>query len=293
SPLPLVTGLVDRQAQLAAEMLATIYAGPQVLEHRLVWADALTGRGDPRGEFIQLQFARPSGQKPGKREKQLLAEHELAWLGELITLVDRDSVRWAHGFPIRAAVVFDSQAQRELIASPMWATFEELDCDDLELITSPSLRSLRRVGRLSTTTLVALAEARGPALAIERLGPVGLPQNPPAELDRLRAAEAERLVEVRELRLHLRDRMASKRPDDFDWLFATALGRRLTSIRLSAMTLVNEETSHVPWSQWAAARTRWPKIERLRVDAGVISVEMCDRQLIVRTLQSDDPIPYY
>src|SRR5690606_26928378 len=161
------------------------------------------------------------------------------------------------------------------------------------LIASPSLRSLRRVGRLSTTTLVALAEARGPALAIERLGPVGLPQNPPAELDRLRAAEAERLVEVRELRLHPRDRMASKRPDDFDWLFATALGRRLTSIRLSAMTLVNEETSHVPWSQWAAARTRWPKIERLRVDAGVISVEMCDRQLIVRTLQSDDPIPYY
>src|SRR5690606_5960276 len=60
SPLPLVTGLVGRQAQLAAELLATIYAEPQVLEHRLVWADALIGRGDPRGEFIQLQFARPS-----------------------------------------------------------------------------------------------------------------------------------------------------------------------------------------------------------------------------------------
>lgn len=282
----------DHHARIEAELLAKIYAEPRVLEHRMVWADALQSRGDPRGEFVQLQLARAPNARRSKRERQLLAEFELLWLAEFGAAVDRNSVRWANGFPIAAEVVFDSRAQRELIGSAIWATFHELDCDDLELITSPTLRALERVGRLSLATLVALAEARGSALRIERLGPISLTQNPPAELDRLRVAAAERLADVRELHLHLRDHQARKRPSDFDWLLETPLGQRLTSFRLSAILLSHDPTNPTPWAEWAAVRTRWPRIERVRLDISVISLEMIDRQLIVRTQLRETPMSH-
>ena len=42
-------------------LLAAIYAAPDDDTPRLVFADALTERGDPRGEFIALQLARAKG----------------------------------------------------------------------------------------------------------------------------------------------------------------------------------------------------------------------------------------
>jgi uncharacterized protein (TIGR02996 family) len=287
-------GEASQHTEIEAQLLAKIHAEPHALEHRMVWADALLAGGDPRGEFVSLQLARSAGGTASKRERQLLAQYELAWLGELAAVVDRKSVRWINGFPVAAEVVFDSQAQRNLIGDEIWATFEELECDDLELIESPTLRSLKRVGRLSLATLVALVEARGAALPIEQLGPIALLQNPPAEFERLRAAAAERLTNVRELRLHLPHYAISKRPGDFEWLFATPLGKRLTSFRLSAILVSHIDENATPWAEWAAAvHGGWPKIERIRLDMGVISIEMADRKLTVRTQLQRVPFSHH
>jgi uncharacterized protein (TIGR02996 family) len=283
-----------QERDLEAQLLANIYAEPHVLEHRLVWADALQSRGDPRGEWVSLQLARAPGSAASMRERQLLAQFELVWLGELSAVVDRKNVRWANGFPVAAEVVFDSQAQRELIDHECWSTFEEIECDDLELIQSPTLRSLKRVGRLSLASFVTLVEARGSALPIEQLGPISLLENPPAELERLRAAAAERLANVRELRLHLQNYAISKRPRDFEWLFATPLGRRLTSFRLSAILVSHIDDNATPWAEWAAAlHAGWGPVERIRLDMGVISIEMADRKLTVRTQLQREPLSHH
>ncbi len=268
----------ERGDPIEAALLAKIYAEPDALEHRAVWADALLARGDPRGEFVHLQLTRTD---PGasEREAQLLAEYEPSWLGELAPVVDRKRLRWARGFPVAAEVAFETPTQLELRASEAWATFAELDCDDLELITSPTLRSIRRIGGLSIRTLRALVEASGPALRLTRLGPITLEQAPPAELAAIRAAAAERLAELRELWL-LSSNLA---PAQLDWLLATALGRRLTGLRLAVVAHERQLAAHPPWPAWLAARTRWPGLARLRFDLATVSVEFAGRRLTIRT----------
>ena len=274
---------------IEAGLLAQVYAEPHVLEHRMVWADALQTRGDPRGEFVQLQLTRAAaGRKPSMRERSLLNQFEVAWLAELAPLVDRKRLRWANGFPVQAEVVFSSQTERELIGREIWATFEELDCEDFELITSPVLRSIRRVGCFGLDTLLALAQAHGSALPLEQLGPVDLRQNPPPEVHGLHRAPAERLLAVRELWLHQAHSALSRAPRAFDWLFSTPLGGRLTRFRLSAVMQLEPGVQATEWVDWIAARARW-SLERLRLDIGLLSVELCEAgQLRVRTKLSGD-----
>ncbi|NVJ20029.1 hypothetical protein HUW62_02090 [Myxococcus sp. AM011] len=75
---------------------------------RLRLAQALSERGDPRGEFIQVQCAlakmkpEPSAQTLRAREASLLAEHEATWLAEL-GLLPGDAV-FARGFVDRVTV---------------------------------------------------------------------------------------------------------------------------------------------------------------------------------------------
>jgi uncharacterized protein (TIGR02996 family) len=65
-------------------LLDAIYAAPDDDAPRQVYADALTERGDPRGEFITLQLARARGPVSAeqlRRERELsnVAEHRVAW----------------------------------------------------------------------------------------------------------------------------------------------------------------------------------------------------------------------
>jgi uncharacterized protein (TIGR02996 family) len=76
------------------EFLQAIIAEPDDDGPRLVFADWLEERGDPRAEFIRVQCelaSRPArdGRRPGweAREKALLAQHGKAWLGPLAGLV--------------------------------------------------------------------------------------------------------------------------------------------------------------------------------------------------------------
>lgn len=86
---------------MTAELLAAIYAAPDDLEPRRVYADWLQQQGDPRGEFIALQLARLEARGTAKlfaRELELLSLHRSAWLGSLDAHVYRDGAVFEAGF---------------------------------------------------------------------------------------------------------------------------------------------------------------------------------------------------
>ena len=62
---------------------------------RLVYADYLLERGDPRGEFIQLQYQRLAGgltAEQEEREKTLQEEHFRTWLQPILSGMPADSI---------------------------------------------------------------------------------------------------------------------------------------------------------------------------------------------------------
>jgi uncharacterized protein (TIGR02996 family) len=72
-------------ATAEAKLIAAICAEPDDDEPRLVLADYLTGRGDPRGEYIAYEIAAQSSINTEARARAdaLLAHHELDWLAPL------------------------------------------------------------------------------------------------------------------------------------------------------------------------------------------------------------------
>ncbi|KIG16205.1 WD-40 repeat protein [Enhygromyxa salina] len=262
-----------RQDALTAELLARVYAEPDVIEHRMVWADALISAGDPRGEFVQLQLARDVADPPSKRERQLLDQHGLTWLGPLAAVIERKTVRYEHGFVCRAEVLFDSETERAAISDPAWATVRELDCDDVELLTHPNLRALRRAGGFGFAQLRQLCDHDGAPSGLRSLGPIFVDQLPPFEIDHLRAARAPWLANVSEVWLHLDDHGLSRHPNAYTWLFETPLGQRLTCFRLSGFPLNRDHESHADATVWLQAMRSWPQLERVRLDVFSVSLE--------------------
>jgi uncharacterized protein (TIGR02996 family) len=68
-----------------AKLLAAIRAEPDDDDPRLVLADYLTDRGDPRGEYIAYELAAQSSvnTEARARAEALLARHELDWIAPL------------------------------------------------------------------------------------------------------------------------------------------------------------------------------------------------------------------
>src|SRR5688500_3597720 len=87
---------------------AAIAAAPDDDAARLVWADLLQGRGDPRGELIALQVAEAQADAAGDRDRaealadaadELLGDHEDAWTPPgLAAEVLADDVGFRRGF---------------------------------------------------------------------------------------------------------------------------------------------------------------------------------------------------
>src|SRR5690606_19901806 len=97
---------------------------------RMVLADWLLSHGDPFGELISLQLRRlehePS-REAWARERALLAEHAMTWLGPLARLVRKRGLVFERGFPIAVEtkpimvrLVEAEQGHRE------WATLERV-----------------------------------------------------------------------------------------------------------------------------------------------------------------------
>src|SRR3954471_11402384 len=161
-----------------AAFLAAIRDRPDDDLPRLVYADYLDERGDPRGEFIRLQIerARLPADDPRRynllaREQELLRLHEEEWLGPLAEIVSSHEFR--RGLITRVLVMteaFVADADTLFAWAPIhevklrgaegwvktlaemphlqWLTALELDYDHLEpaearlLVGSPHLARL-------------------------------------------------------------------------------------------------------------------------------------------------------
>lgn len=149
-------------------LLRLVYAEPQEDTHKLVYADWLLSRGDPRGELIMLQFRREEfglNRAERAREQALLGQHMRRWLGPLATVVKQDTAVFRKGFLAECEVhLHNPEEAPELMQRAEWATVEKLG-GDLSVITSPALRSLWSVGpvwmsALSTWDLPPLPHIR-------------------------------------------------------------------------------------------------------------------------------------
>jgi uncharacterized protein (TIGR02996 family) len=112
-----------------AAFLKAILDNPDDDQLRLIYADWLEERGDPRGEFIRVQYARPEADPNTReyldlvlRERQLLALHEAEWLGQLSELGTRWEFR--HGFAEKGEMTarqFLERAERLFQLAPVRA----------------------------------------------------------------------------------------------------------------------------------------------------------------------------
>jgi uncharacterized protein (TIGR02996 family) len=165
--------------------LARILEDPDDDGARAVYADELVERGDPRGEFIQVQLALeradPESDEHPKlleRSDRLLAEHGAAWFGP----PSNERLRIRRGFvealdpiPLEATERFDELAAREPI------TEVELDEPPPRSAALRRLRELRLGDTMTADLLHALPRT------IRRLsGWLDLDEDAVDELERLR-----------------------------------------------------------------------------------------------------------
>ncbi len=127
-------------------LLGAIYDAPDDDAPRLVLADALLERGDPRGELIALQLRgdRHSDKLSTKREKELLDTHGKQWLGELAPVV-MAGYTFARGFLAECRIdTRHLDRVQKLAGHPAWATVRSLAGSAL-IGLHPVMRGLRRL----------------------------------------------------------------------------------------------------------------------------------------------------
>ena len=161
--------LASAKAQGEAAYLAAIYADPDDVALRAVYADWLLERGDPRGELITLQLARAAGRTSEDaevRERKLLEQHGRAWTGALDHWFA--DARFEGGFVV-GGTLRDNPADVEL-ADPAWRLVRVIesggsDARTLELLDRlASLRAIHQVTEATASTI-----ASGPRRALTEL----------------------------------------------------------------------------------------------------------------------------
>jgi len=177
-------GARDAQARAGkrthADFLRAVWEAPDDDGVREVYADWLLERGEPRGELIQIQFARARGlcaAAQAAREADLLRLHHDAFTDGLAAVVSAG--RWERGFLAAAMVWRNKSAVPKLTGHPAWATVTRLSVsgtpdDELErqltaLVASPAMRSLVEVLNLTPAQLRALVGERR-ALGLRHVG---------------------------------------------------------------------------------------------------------------------------
>ncbi|HEU0033371.1 MAG TPA: TIGR02996 domain-containing protein [Kofleriaceae bacterium] len=132
-------------------LLQAVYDAPDDDAPRLVYADALLERSDPRGELVslQLRLARgPDDRELRRREKELLDAHGKQWLGELAPII-------ASGFAFERGFLAECRIEnrfidrvKKLAGHPAWATVRAIEGSAL-IALHPVMRSLRRLSFVS------------------------------------------------------------------------------------------------------------------------------------------------
>jgi|GEM_PF-5869965 len=165
---------VDEQQLVGAVAGALDDPGP-----RLVLADWLEERGDPRAELIRLGVARGAGE-PSARERALWKRLGPAWLGPVWSVTARSGMVFDRGFLDAARIqVRSDSALLRAVGAVAWATVRslklgvKLGADQPKLATllgHPVFANLRSLDEVSAGVLTGLV---GTPTA-ERLGHLGI-----------------------------------------------------------------------------------------------------------------------
>lgn len=134
------------------ELLADIYRAPDDNGPREVYADWLSDRGDPRGEFIALQL-RGDSAEADKRIRALLREHEKQWLGPVASVTKLRV--WERGFLAACKLSGRTRTLRALVDDDRWRTVERLELE-LSTFVPPGL--------LASAVFTNVREIRGASL---------------------------------------------------------------------------------------------------------------------------------
>ncbi|MDP3238466.1 MAG: TIGR02996 domain-containing protein [Myxococcales bacterium] len=136
------------------DLLAAVYENPDDDGVREVYADALLEQGDPRGEFIVLQFRRHRGETltPAelKQEAALQKKHAKAWLGPLYDVLHTTHLEFRRGFLYGAQIRPVAKALPAARNHPAWSTLRELNMSTggtnergASLVIQPNARHVR------------------------------------------------------------------------------------------------------------------------------------------------------
>ena len=128
-----------------AALLDAIHADPFDDELRRVYGDLLIELGDPRGELIQLQFARlESGATPERsmREQALIDRHAADWIGPIAAVADRFAIE--RGFLETCSVPWHRKAYNvnRVVGHPAWSTVRRAAVPSV-IFLDPVMRALR------------------------------------------------------------------------------------------------------------------------------------------------------
>ena len=161
-----------------SDLLARVHEAPDDDTAKLVVADALLERKDPRGEFIALQFKVWRGEATKEdraRVSALLSKHRARWLGPLIDVLEPESVVFEKGFLRRGALLewaCAANVTETWVEAPALREMRELVMPDLgapelaALLERPQLRHLLGPRLSSTRALPALATREWPFVSL-------------------------------------------------------------------------------------------------------------------------------
>jgi uncharacterized protein (TIGR02996 family) len=225
---PVPTPTLARSA--VDELMAQVADHPDDDELRLVLADVLLEKGDPRGEFIALQMQaqkRPLSAEESAREAYLRRMHEGDWLGPIAhTTMDHSRV-WRRGF-LEECEFLVQPGFKDATGHPAWSTVRVLTCnvgpERLDTLLHPVLRRVR-VFRTQTNPVLRAVATSDPPWAIEELsGGLGYPRMLP---ELLQARGLPSLRALSQTTWFSRD----VQPADLRRLWQSPLGKQLTLFR--------------------------------------------------------------
>lgn len=165
----------DATADMIAGFVETIVACPDDDEPRMVFADWLTERGDPMGEYIALSVALARGKKVKVRLRKHETEHRKRLIGALGGLIGGNyDIELGRGFlrklrinPSNAKLDRSAAELDELFGDWRWRLIEELDLgwDPKQAGVVLARAQLDSVRRLEGVPIGQLLSLRAPIFA--------------------------------------------------------------------------------------------------------------------------------
>ncbi|MDP3505027.1 MAG: TIGR02996 domain-containing protein [Myxococcales bacterium] len=241
----------SKSGKTLEDLLAAVYENPDDDGVREVYADALLELGDPRGEFIVLQFRRHRGETltPAelKQEAALQKKHAKAWLGPLYDVLHTTHLEFRRGFLYGAQIRPVAKALPAARNHPAWSTLRELNMSTggtnergASLVIQPNARHVRVMTDVVYHVLDELAaSSMDRVLEVLEIGwlPLGRQAeqgNPMPERAWAATLTGKAFPKLRELHLGYE---AMYDPEALSGLWSSPLVRQLEAVRCSVYGL--------------------------------------------------------